>query len=399
MPFVEEAMQNVEPLLAFEFDDNIKALAGDVYSEVIRQCRKSGQNPQVVQNLVVGYAQKILELWKKGQEQNLADPTSMSAQAESLGMVLEAAESNVLSPEQVSLLGNAALFQLNDSLSPEDIAARDADDAEAEHDLQLGLVKLLEALMKHHGSHFEQSVMQGYSKLLEKCIVAKDPDFFRVGLWMSADFLEYLPEKAIAAWPVLLPKLTDTISVKRLGNEVQPAAFALSLLVKRPEFGQQHGASGGVQQLAEKCLLYSKKVLSTKKSVDTKKIAASDNCLACLGNLLEHQGVYLKKSEFFGEWIRALPLREDAEESAKVHGLVADLALRQDPEILKHLSETLRVLTSVYDTNFSCETVNTKIKMVIGQASTEMLESCCRNFPDKLQKKARRIFNDCKKGA
>ncbi|CAD7938803.1 unnamed protein product [Amoebophrya sp. A120] len=392
IPYVEQCVQEITPLLDFEYDDAVRASAYDVYAEVVKLCTKADKKP-AAQSLVTQFATHVLAAWKKTDETEAMDPSATRTQADGLENVLKAAGPGVLSVTQVNEIAKACISQLKSTLSREH-KDQDEEDLDMEGDLQVSLVSAIGGLMQHHREEFAQEGFALHSQLMTECINSPDPELVRVGRLIAADFLEHMPNHTKTLWPTVLPKLIVAVDTKSIPEVVQAGAFALSMLVKEPEFA----LTGETKNVADRCAKYVEKVAGWKKGSLPKGMQfASDNCLACLGNLLLAHGTQLGENEARGMWqgwMKCLPLKEDEEEAVRVHESLVDLVLAQDQRVLANLDEAVRVMTLVYKTPMANQRINEKIVKIVRGVSSTLLEKAISGFSKKLQAKVRRIYQD-----
>ncbi|CAD7959541.1 unnamed protein product [Amoebophrya sp. A25] len=482
-PFVDECMTHLKPVLQFDYDDDVRATAVEVYAEIVKLCARSNNTP-ALKLLVSEFISSALSSWQTNEATKVCDPTRMRTQADGLDEVLNAAGPHVLSLPEVEEVGKACMRELQAALQREG-KAEGEEDTEAEWELQRALVSAIGALMKWHSGEFcgsavthpstasagmidqaasssssssgpqrpqrrsnankytptGTSLFAGYSQFLVQCITGPDPEAQRIGRLIAADFFEHLgPESVQPLWPSLLPKLVQSVHTKRLYEEVQAAAFALSMAVNLDEFyvlssgnlannkekiaaqeGENKAANNALsidviteKLVAERCAAYINKIRTSNREVSFGKETACDNCLACLGNLLTHDFFREQakeqatsttsssstlsdddRSRLFRGWISCLPLRADEEEGLRVHTQLVELVLKQYPLVVENLDQAVKAITLLYKGPMSDEDLNEKIGRIVSGVSTAMLERAISDFPAKLKSKVRRIYEDC----
>lgn len=139
IPFVEECVAEVEPLLDFQFDDEVRASAYDVYAEVVQLCCVEG-NISAVRKLVGKFVDNVLKAWAEARNAShgMMDPTRTKTQADGLEGILKAAGGNVLAVAEVDAVAKACMEELKSTLAREG-KAEDEEDAEIEGELQVSM--------------------------------------------------------------------------------------------------------------------------------------------------------------------------------------------------------------------------------------------------------------------
>eukprot|EP01070_Trichotokara_eunicae_P009603 Trichotokara_eunicae@DN6128_c0_g1_i1.p1 len=127
---------------------------------------------------------------------------------------------------------------------------------------------------------------------------------------------------------------------------------------------------------------------------------ATDNAVAGLGSVILHKAHLLGPDveAMTQVWLKAMPLKSDEAEGEKVHGMLVDQIVAENPIFLgsdgRNLPVALGVLTSVFKTQFSNKEVDEKIKVLFSKMTTAQMEEFGKGFNKKQKKGLQKIVTE-----
>jgi hypothetical protein len=117
-----------------------------------------------------------------------------------------------------------------------------------------------------------------------------------------------------------------------------------------------------------KSLSYAIDMQNVDEDDDLEWNCARDNAIASLGKIIKFQGQHLDLNLWVPKWLSYIPMRYDIKEAIEQHGLLCDILLNK-PELINgennaNLPKIIRILAKIYESRFSDETVDNKIKNI-----------------------------------
>lgn len=271
----------------------------------------------------------------------------------------------------------------------------DEDDEEAKEDF-LGMEEtcrrnyeeVLGAVMKVAPQHF-MTILSDCGAKMAAWLLNKRTKI--LALYLACDLLEHLKENSCPIWPAFMSVLFDAL------GDADPdartaAAYAVNLASNVPQFAE--AAPEAFKRLSM--------ILSgpAPKKKDEKGRMARDNAVAAM--LALARNVIAKCPADVPAWklvVSKLPLQEDYDEARKVHKIITDLVLEQNPGLMgpsgENLGKILSSLAEVYKQEHLCEEeTDEKIKRIFQTINPDTLRQFAGQFNEKQQKKIEKMLSN-----
>ncbi|KAI0507530.1 hypothetical protein KFK09_013655 [Dendrobium nobile] len=248
-------------------------------------------------------------------------------------------------------LAEATLILLReDSCCQQADSDSDNDDGEVNHDevLMDAVSDLLPAFAKAMGSNFEPVFAQFFDPLMRYAKVPRPPQdrtmvvacLAEVAQEMGAPFSGYIDR----VMPLVLKELSSSEATNR-----RNAAFCLGEVCK----------SGGISALKYYGdILHGLYPLFGASEPDD---AVRDNAAGAVARMIMVQPQSIPLDQVLPVFLRALPLKEDHEESMAVYSCICKLILSSNPQILPLVPEVVNVFAQVAISPFERDDVKTQI--------------------------------------
>merc|ERR550514_834329 len=155
-----------------------------------------------------------------------------------------------------------------------------------------------------------------------------------------------------------MPKLLAGVTQYKDHELRQAAAYGIHMAAKIPAFAQA----------APEAALAVVKAIKDKKAKKKDCRDATDNLVAALGGLCEHQASV--DQSLWKLWLDHLPLTNDEGEGQKTHEQLLRLCVQQHPvvSVQPQLARSIEVLALVYKTGSSTDALNQGVRQLFLQA-------------------------------
>merc|ERR1719473_2692677 len=204
--------------------------------------------------------------------------------------------------------------------------------------------------------------MQRTGELLLALLSSRKEGDDRLAMYVVCDLLEHVGPESEQAWPQFMPKLLQGVTNYKDHELRQAAAYGVHMAAKIPAFAQA----------APEAAAAVVKAIKDKKAKKKDCRDATDNLVAALGGLCEHQaGV---DQSLWKLWLDSLPLTNDEGEGQKTHAQLLRLCVQQHPVISTqpNLQRSLEVLALVYKTDGATDELNQGVRQLFLQAGAQL---------------------------
>ncbi|RLN93411.1 hypothetical protein BBJ28_00006923, partial [Nothophytophthora sp. Chile5] len=233
----------------------------------------------------------------------------------------------------------------------EEDAAQSRESQAAEQELQFVLAEGVGALAKAHGAAFfpvfEALLWEKVAALAAPGCLVEDR---RLALFVLDDVLEHCGALAMRRLDAFVPVLESALREVSEPALVQAAAFGVGVCASQ--------GGEAFAPYAPRCLQLLRDVVAHPRAhSSSEQRNATDNAVAALGLLCEHQAAAVDAATLFPQWLALLPLRGDLEESLAVSRRLCRYVSDRHPLVLgapdyRHLAQVVAVLAEIADTSF-----------------------------------------------
>eukprot|EP01069_Polyplicarium_translucidae_P000609 Polyplicarium_translucidae@DN1317_c0_g1_i1.p1 len=336
---------------------------------------------------------------------SLHDVENVAFEAAGLAKCLRSAGARVLNGEQVAQLCLRSFSLLQDSTARRSlIAAKRNDPDNDEEDIEIinaeiqeeqtfrsAILEIVGAVMLNHPELFLQFGAEITMKFVRSYSAPQCSEEDRaLALYVCDDIIECLKDNGAPLWPEFLPYMID--SIRSTNPDVrQAAAYGIIEAALCTSF-----SSAQVQAAGENLVSVLRQPLARKKAM----LSATDNCVAALGSLAFNKLADLGDAAgaYIQLWLENLPLKTDAEEGRKVHGVLLSQIKARNPFLLGPDNANARRLASVmieiYQTETSSDETDEDIRAVVSQFPPSFLESLSTLLPKSQRKSLQRVLKD-----
>jgi len=271
-------------------------------------------------------------------------------------------------------------------------------DIEEIEEILVALADFIGILFKTHKSHT--------INIVEKLTKIVLPEFFKssastfelkMGIFIVDDMVEHLGQEFLSGiWKDLA-----AILIKYTDNETpeirQAAVYGLGMfaMVTKIDF---ENYSGAFLEKLDNAINF-----KDEDEDEEEHGHAKDNAIAALGKVIIYQGKNIKNIEhWIQKWIDYLPLSFDEGESVGNHELLCNAIVGSSDLFLggknySNLSQIIRILSTIYKTKHSNETVDNLAKKILqslatNSATSEVFKIAVTNLEEKYHKKLQEIL-------
>ena len=205
-----------------------------------------------------------------------------------------------------------------------------------------------------------------------------------LALYFACDCLEYLGTASVPVLPMfmhtIITGITDSDPQLR-----QAACYGMNAAAKIPEFAQV------AQQAAQQLIA----VVSSNQSRQKKNLLATENAVAALGWIGEHQNAALGSGakDLMNLWLNSLPIVEDSDEGQKSHAqllrLVGSGTIFTAPA---EIEKVLRVFAQIYKKDNCSEATSTGIEQFFNRVGRDSVAQYAGKFTQKEKNQIQRMF-------
>ena len=216
----------------------------------------------------------------------------------------------------------------------------------------------------------------------------------KMGIFILDDMAEFLGQ-------TILPNIWDeiiTTLIKFSGNKMcvlrQAAVYGIG--------GFAQFTSNNYEKYRDdslKALSYAIDIVNGDEDDELEWNHARDNAIASLGKIIKYQGQHLDLNLWVPKWLSFIPMKYDIKEAIQQNGLLCDILLSK-PELLlgennMNLAKIISILAKVYESRFSEEAVDEKIKTIMTNIKNkpeflpfvkEATENAKKNIKAKIEK-------------
>ena len=275
-----------------------------------------------------------------------------------------------------------------------------SDDIEDIEDIQSEMTDLIGKLFSTHKAFSEDVINVVINQMIPKYFRADASAFeTKMGIFLVDDIIEFLGQDSMTndLWHQMAKALIIFASNQECTLR-QASLYGLGMFAKETK--------RGFEVYANECLesIYNGLSISSDNKDETDWQLARDNGVAALGKILKHQASFVDVKLICSKWVSYLPIKEDEEEMIEQHELLCDIILNK-PDILfaENLSnapEIFKLLARIYNSKFSDEKINTKIKQITAKikADSNMLNILKSIYEgskdDKIKKRIQKLLED-----
>ena len=221
------------------------------------------------------------------------------------------------------------------------------------------------AIFKTHKEYSMEIAKKMVTDVLPKYF-NKDASNFekKMGLFIMDDMVEFLGQELLGQiWPDISSTLMTYVDNSSCEIR-QAASYGLGEFIKHTNVDYNKYAENILK------ILYKGLEISSDGARDDEYASAQDNIVTALGKLIKFRGKeYPNLKEIIEKWLNHLPIEGDISESAGQHDLLCDIVI-QSPDMIfgdnnVNIPKIIRILCKVYDSKYSNEDVDNKIKKII----------------------------------
>ena len=389
MPFVEQTIQLVLPLVNYTINEDIRAAAAGILGGLLTTVRESGDPEAVPKSSAMGKV--FLNVIHPALVTEFEADT-MVAQLQAIKSIVEVPGVVHMTAEEVLKLGQEMIKLLEKSLEKrkknEEIdktipADSDEDEANAFGDLlkseedrvHTSISEVFGALFKTHTQLSIPIVKYLYENVLRLFVdpSAREEDH-KFGVYLIDDIIEFVgPTLVPDQWPMLSEAILR-YAVSPNDAVRQAACYGLGILATRTD-------PTVFIQWSESIL----KALAAAIAVPVGKSSKShgharDNAIAAIGRILKHQTV--DTSYWLPYWAQLLPIRHDKVEARLMHEQLAtfvtqniQLILQPDGAFHPLLPHIVKVFGEIIDTKIINEATVAMVKVFFQQLKASELNT------------------------
>jgi len=254
-----------------------------------------------------------------------------------------------------------------------------------EENCRRSLEEVLGALMEVSAGPYVTHLLAETGRRMNEWMQTKENA--TLALFLACDLLQHIKEASQPLWNSMWPAIFGALTNKDAELRI-PAAYAINLAASIPAFAELAGKA------AENLAMILSAPAPKKRREDKAKLAL-DNAVAAMLQLALHH-LTSCPSNAYAMIVAKLPLKEDEEEAKKVHKIIVQQMLSQNPGLLgannAHLGELLKILAEVHkQENISEKETDEGIAQVFKGLPRELLMQHASSFSEKQQKKIERI--------
>eukprot|EP00775_Hariotina_reticulata_P003510 gene3510-3780_t len=353
-PYVQEVTDLMVPLLKFYFHEDVRRAAATALPHLLRSAQAAvdqnvaGASKEFTTQMIHFMWEPLLAAVKKEPE-----PELTATMLDSLAEIVELAEPNQLTPQQVeaaftafnSILtaANARRSQRSKRAAAEDFDEEEeealAAENEAEEELYDQVGSCLGNFLKSFGDAalpYVEGLMPSIAPLLEK---SRPEEERRIALCIIDDMLEHSKAGRVKYLGQLMPVLLDAATSSHCDLR-QCAVYGIGIGASQsPDLFKPHAPAALATLTAVVTAL-------DCKSDDNEM--ATDNALSALAALLEHHGDAVNVEQVAELVVAGLPLRCDAVEAQKVNEVLVRMTEARDVRLLGASNKHMPKLASSF---------------------------------------------------
>ncbi|KAF4751010.1 hypothetical protein FOZ62_026640 [Perkinsus olseni] len=400
-PYVKDTALKLRPLLDFQFDDEVKSLAVNVWSELI-SCARRANDTATVKDLLNSFIESMLKAMSQEDELEL-----LEAESRGIANCIKNAGPGTLSEQTVSHIVEVCFNLLKESFNRRADATAEEESGECDEDevdeirnikemdecVRIAITEIGGALMREHKQLFVstgglQKSIELVQKLIDTRCMAQDRC---LALYIACDFLECLGADSVQAWGIFMEPMVAAITDNNPSLR-QAAAYGANVACNIPQFGDI-AATAAAQ-------LY--RAMQRPDARNKDNIAAHENAVAALGNVCEkfEQRLGNDAGNYWAAWIKNLPLKQDEDEGKKTHAQLVRLVKEQRPGVLGanngNLGAIVHVLALVYKKDYSNALIDRAICEILAGLGEATIGGLQGSLNEKSKKGVMRILNDAK---
>ena len=220
------------------------------------------------------------------------------------------------------------------------------------------------AIFKTHKEYSMEIAKKMVTDVLPKYFNEKASRFEKkMGLFIMDDMVEFLGQELLGQiWPDISKTLIAHVDCQSCDIR-QAASYGLGEFIKHTNEGYSKYSNDILN-----ILLRGLEINDDGAEKDEYR-AAQDNIVTAIGKLIKFRGKeYPNLKQIIEKWLNNLPIIGDVSESAGQHDLLCDIVI-QSPDMIfgennANVPKIIRVLCHVYDSKYSNDEVNAKIKKI-----------------------------------